>query len=265
MLKRRLKEPFGKAGLIVGVIALVFAMLGGAYAATNNGGGKATASAKAKQGKPGKPGKPGKNGTNGTNGAPGPAGPAGPAGAAGKEGTAGQSVTGAPIAVGNVECAAKEGGVKYTAASGTSNICNGAKGKEGSPWTAGGILPSGKSEHGAWAFDEESAGRSAIDPVSFPIPLENAIEESHVHAFEGETAPTGCTLTEGFLEADPGNFCVHLVATTGLPSIAASEILVLNPDEATEISDGTGRSGAVLFALVPAKKTGLGTWAVTAE
>ena len=37
MLKRRLKEPFGKAGLIVAVVALVFAMLGGAYAATSSG------------------------------------------------------------------------------------------------------------------------------------------------------------------------------------------------------------------------------------
>src|SRR5665811_1077143 len=41
---QRLKEPFGKAGLIVAVVALVFAMLGGAYAA--NGSGDATASAK---------------------------------------------------------------------------------------------------------------------------------------------------------------------------------------------------------------------------
>ena len=63
---RAIREPFGKAGLIVGIVALVFAMLGGAYAATNNGGGKATASAK---GKPGPAGKPGKTG---------PAGPAGP-------------------------------------------------------------------------------------------------------------------------------------------------------------------------------------------
>ncbi|MCW2987260.1 MAG: hypothetical protein JWM24_198, partial [Solirubrobacterales bacterium] len=33
MLKRRLREPFGKAGLTVGVIALVMALVGGAYAA----------------------------------------------------------------------------------------------------------------------------------------------------------------------------------------------------------------------------------------
>jgi hypothetical protein len=47
---KRLREPSGKAGLTVAVIALVFAMFGGAYAASNSGedskaSGKATATA----------------------------------------------------------------------------------------------------------------------------------------------------------------------------------------------------------------------------
>jgi hypothetical protein len=45
-----LRNRFGIPG-VISVIALVFAMLGGAYAANNSsGGGKATASAKVKKG-----------------------------------------------------------------------------------------------------------------------------------------------------------------------------------------------------------------------
>ncbi|HKB50891.1 MAG TPA: hypothetical protein VKC63_05620, partial [Solirubrobacterales bacterium] len=62
-----LRNRFGIPG-VISVIALVFAMLGGAYAASDNGSGKATASAKAKAG------------PRGPRGKTGPAGPAGPAG-----------------------------------------------------------------------------------------------------------------------------------------------------------------------------------------
>jgi hypothetical protein len=48
MLRRRLKEPFGKAGLTVAMLALVVAMAGGAYAATGGGNGKAATASKAK-------------------------------------------------------------------------------------------------------------------------------------------------------------------------------------------------------------------------
>src|ERR1700704_3299328 len=71
-----LRTRFGIPG-VISVIALVFAMLGGAYAASNSGGGKATASAKAKRG------------PRGPKGATGPAGPTGPAGATGPSGARG--------------------------------------------------------------------------------------------------------------------------------------------------------------------------------
>ena len=95
-MKRRLKEPFGKAGLTVAVVALVFAMLGGAYAASGGLNGKQKKEVKkiAKQfaGKNGADGAPGANGTNGTNGT---------GGANGANGTNGNSVlngTGTPSA-----------------------------------------------------------------------------------------------------------------------------------------------------------------------
>ena len=75
-----LRTRFGIPG-VISVIALVFAMFGGAYAASNSsGGGKATASAKAKKGP---------RGPKGPKGDTGPAGPQGPAGAKGDTGAPG--------------------------------------------------------------------------------------------------------------------------------------------------------------------------------
>lgn len=129
-MKRRLKEPFGKAGLTVAVIALVFAMFGGAYAASNSSdGGKVTASAKAKKG------------PRGPKGPAGPAGPQGPAGAPGAKGDTGakgdKGDPGAPGATGlqgpkgeagmcseeEPECALAPGGVL----TGTWGVAGGPK------------------------------------------------------------------------------------------------------------------------------------------
>lgn len=78
----RLREPFGKAGLIVATVALVVALVGGAYAAN---GGDLLAGASAKHHKRSKA----KRGPRGPRGKTGPAGPAGPQGAAGKDGASG--------------------------------------------------------------------------------------------------------------------------------------------------------------------------------
>ena len=66
-----IREPFGKAGLIVGVIALVFAMLGGAYAASALSGKQKKEVEKIAKKFVGKPGAPGANGTNGEDGTTG--------------------------------------------------------------------------------------------------------------------------------------------------------------------------------------------------
>jgi hypothetical protein len=83
-MKRRLKEPFGKAGLTVAILALVMAMVGGAYAAgglTKSQEKQVTKIAKKYAGKPG------------ATGPTGAAGSAGPAGSAGKNGTNGTNGT----------------------------------------------------------------------------------------------------------------------------------------------------------------------------
>jgi hypothetical protein len=182
---KRLREPFGKAGLTVAVIALVFAMLGGAYAAgglTSKQKKEVKAIAKSFQG-------------TGPAGAAGPAGPQGPAGAKGDSGAGGkEGISPIGTAFSGNEKGCSEGGVEFKGAN-TTVACNGKKGnngtagksvvveeeatgtgncaglggssfeqqgsatktyacngKEGSPWTAGGTLPSGKTETGAWGF-----------------------------------------------------------------------------------------------------------------
>jgi hypothetical protein len=91
MLQRlRRPEPFGKAGLMVAVFALVVAMAGGAYAAgALSGKQKKEVEKIAKKfaGKPGANGQQGAAGANGTNGTNGKDGASGNPGAPGKDGT----------------------------------------------------------------------------------------------------------------------------------------------------------------------------------
>jgi hypothetical protein len=86
------RNRFGAPG-VISVIALIFAMFGGAYAASNGGSGNATTSAKAKKGPRGPRGKTGPAGPAGPAGAVGPAGPAGPKGDPGAQGAEGKPGT----------------------------------------------------------------------------------------------------------------------------------------------------------------------------
>ncbi|HEY8810199.1 MAG TPA: hypothetical protein VIM28_09275, partial [Solirubrobacterales bacterium] len=174
-----LRNRFGIPG-VISVIALVFAMMGGAYAASNNsGGGKATASAKAKRG------------PRGPKGPTGPAGPQGPAGPAGKDGANGAS--GAPGADGKsveVEAAGAEcpeGGSKFKVGGVVKGAaCNGEEGEPGEDGEDGepGILhsgeslPSGATETGSWIFPGGSP-QGTTTAVSFPIPLPAEIDGAH--------------------------------------------------------------------------------------
>jgi hypothetical protein len=160
-----IREPFGKAGLIIAVIALVFAMVGGAFAAKGALTGKQKKEvekiAKKYAGKTGPAGPQGPAGTNGTNGKDG---------ANGKDGTNGTN--GKSVTTGNAALAECEEGGITVEVEGTpatkKKVCNGEEGKEGSPWTAGGTLPPEKTETGAWV------------PISFPIPLAAKIMDFHI-------------------------------------------------------------------------------------
>jgi hypothetical protein len=232
-------------------LALVFAMTGGAYAAnhflitsTKQISPKVLKALKGANGKNGAAGPAGPAGA-GTPGPAGPQGPAGPAGGAGPAGTPGKD--GAP----------------------------GKDGKEGSPWTAGGTLPSGKSETGQWAVAQVINGEPFEFMqlgISFPIRLANPLASSQVHFIGLEeqqkgTLPAGC---EGSFEepkAEAGNLCVFVrksVNFTKLEPIALP-FNIENAETASEL--GAGASGAVLSAS-PAeagKIVANGVWVVTAE
>ena len=178
---RAIREPFGTAGLLVAIVALVFALAGGAYAANNLG---ATAS-KAKAGPRGKTGKTGPAGPAGPAGATGPAGPAGAKGEPGASGS-----PGSPGASGESVTIAKKGEcTEFSNKSGSGKACNGAPGPEGNIKAT---LPSGSTETGAWAVGQiagNSGGNNTqFDSISFNIPLETPIENAEQCGESGKPA-----------------------------------------------------------------------------
>jgi Collagen triple helix repeat (20 copies) len=267
-----LRNRFGIPG-VISVIALVFAMFGGAYAASNNsGGGKATASAK------GKPGPPGPRGKTGKTGPAGPAGPQGPAGANGAKGDTGApgsngtngsngaSVTNTVVPTSSATCG-HLGGAEFKVGSGApTTACNGKEGEEGEegpqgePWTAGGTLPPGATETGSWAFDVNEAGVEVLEPISFPIKLSALISEAHVHY--GIEEPAFHSICSGTIlnpTAPPGELCVYQSPVEFL----GADLKGVFP-LGSEGDEGAARVGATLaFVTTAAPGYGIGSWAVT--
>src|ERR1051325_5034767 len=173
----RLEKHFGRAGLILGTLALIAALVGTAIAS----GGltkqqekrvKQLATPIAKQ----YAGKPGATGPAGPQGNPGVQGPAG---SAGKDG-----VTGATGETGPT----------------------GPSGKIG-PTGPQGPLQSEKTETGMWGGTEFLEGPSAMYlPVSFTLP----VEPPPTLVFVESGSAAGCPgVTEGVPQAEPGNLCVY--------------------------------------------------------
>lgn len=247
-----LRNRFGIPGVIA-VIALVFAMIGGAYAAskglTSKQKKEVTKIAKKYAGKPG---------------ATGPQGPAGPAGANGKDGANGQNgangkdgksvVTGiatpAECPDGGITVEVQGSGVK-------KKICNG---KTGFTET----LPSGMTETGTWVALGEAASQEGVD-YSFAIPLAAPLDGAHVHFFSDTVAggaPGGdfgatCTGSTTNPTAPSGHLCVY--------GEASSTALVDPAGPITIPGDGLGAStaGAITSFLFLESGQARGMWAVT--
>jgi hypothetical protein len=274
---------------LMAFVALVFALTGGAFAASGHGGGagsKTTAStprasnhaivltaaskskskAKSKTGARGPAGPAGKNGANGVNGAPGATGPVGPAGPTGGQGPQG------PIGPQGPQ------GPQGPA---------GEQGKEGKTGYAE-TLPPGKTltgEFSASAFteegkEEELAGTFATTAVNFPFRVENESKEGPLPHFikAGETSlPKGCTGSAQEPGAEEGNLCVfatqetdiqesqlgHLICDLNLPSNQCTGfgLTRVNPDGFVikSLPKEGGEAGHGQAMLID------GTWAVTAE
>ena len=267
------------ATTIVAIVALVFAMTGGAYAAkhylitnTKQISPKVLKQLKGKNGKNGANGAAGANGKDGAQGLPGKDGTNGTNGANGANGV---SVASKEVTTKEAACA-KQGGVELTAAENKkTTLCNG---KEGSPWTAGGTLPSGKTETGTW-FGVSSATKLVRFAISFPIPLESPIPKTiatvHIITFKGfkeNKVPAGCSGgTPTKPKAAAGNFCLFegelseeepLEEDPLAQEPGVGKAVVVNPgNNGSEI--GTAGVAVELFATAENALYG-GTWAVTA-
>ncbi len=155
---------------MIASLALVFAMSGGAYAAskyvitsTKQISPKVLKSLQGKAGPAGPAGPAGAAGVGaaGVQGAQGAQGPQGPAGTGekgekGTTGTAGTSVTSKEIKPGEPACN-KEGGSEFTAGASKTTACNGKTG-----FTA--TLPSGKTETGTWIAQGSDFGSGEAKP-----------------------------------------------------------------------------------------------------
>jgi len=265
-----LRTRFGIPG-VISVIALVFAMLGGAYAANDNSGdGNATASAKPKKGA---------TGPRGPKGATGPAGPQGPAGANGAKGDTGSAggtgPAGKSVETGNAtvgECPNGGATVQVAGEAATKKkVCNGAPGangtdgEDGSPWTAGGTLPPGETETGAWGGQVGAA--SFFGTASFAIPLAAELDQAHAIGIKaGGPVPGECedathpgTASAANPEAEPGYLCVYVGID---PGASPNSPLIFKTSALGQ--KGASTTGALVQGGTTAGFPYVGTFAVTA-
>jgi len=257
-----IREPFGKAGLIVACLALVLATTGAAFAAgglTKSQEKQVTKIAKKYAGK---------------NGAPGATGPAGPAGAAGAKGdkgdpgekgeTGGTGNTGQPgksvavraIPTEETECA-ELGGAMVTPEGGAGvEVCNGEAGAPGSPWPGGGVLASKATETGSWATGT-SEGNISFAALPFPVQLPGPIAEANVHLLDGTTDTTHCPGTAAEPKAAPGQLCVYVTQKSGVTFMEIQ-------DPAGEAAQNASRAGSMVYVEGGTEGFVYGTFAVTA-
>jgi Collagen triple helix repeat (20 copies) len=265
---RAIREPFGKAGLTVAILALVMALVGGAYAAgglTKSQEKQVKKIAKKYAGKAGPAGAAGTNGTNGTNGkdgAPGTAGTNGTNGEPGEDGTDGadgKSVVVTPVVEGDAFICDQRGGATVEVEGGSpTEVCNGEegeKGDKGDPWTVGGTLPPGATLSGTWAFSGSSNTEQFV-PLSFSVPLPFTLPGSRAHHLAPAASHSTCNGTVNNPKAPPGELCVYTAAES--PDMTRSGPVRV------DFELGTNRTGALVYYTgVTAESYATGTWAVT--
>lgn len=285
-LYRSFRDRFGTAGVLLGVIALILALGGTALAAKGALTGKQKKEVeKIAKKYAGKPGAPGATGAPGPQGAPGPKGETGAKGDKGDKGDTGNAGTpGTPGAAGKSVTLASEpeglncgsgtgGGVKVEVegnAASKKYVCN------GSPWTAGGMLPPGQSETGTWAVNfttNKTVSPAVVSSISFPIPVDSTGSEAFVfteaEVEEEEFGASGCTGTWRLPESTkPGVLCVFTYNEFGSEHVTGNRITI---KPISGFPEGFGPTGVAIgvgtVSVEGGEQTLLsfdGTWAVTA-
>ena len=240
---------------VAATMALVFALTGGAVAASSHGGGAsspagAVASAPVGRGGSGAQATAAVGGNtllataskSKPKGKTGPRGPKGPTGPAGKNGTNGTNgANGAPGAKGENGAAGGQGPQGPAGPAGPTGP-QGEIGEPGEAGPAGAIhgqepLPPEATETGSWAFGEvpqtevPSTGETVLESayyhtvLSFPIQLAAPLAVGDVHyvktAEQTGTEPSGCVVagkngTAAAPKASPGNLCVYEAKNSGM-------------------------------------------------
>jgi hypothetical protein len=247
-----LRTRFGIPG-VISVIALVFALVGGAYAANNSSsGGKATASAKAKKGPRGPKGATGPAGPAGAQGPAGPAGAKGDAGANGSNGAAGPTgPTGAAGAKGATGAAGATGATGFSGFTAT--------------------LPSGKTETGTWG--EERGGiltSEIVEPISFSIPLAAGSEKAfflspeEIELEEGVGFEAGCTGSVEQPTAPAETLCVYTAEENNTKIVLPPFFVIKGGLGYLPAGTLMRFSTSLPSPAEPASISMNGTWAVTA-
>ena len=243
--KTRKREPLATAALVISILALVLALVGGSYAASRHLGA-ATSKSKPQRGP---------RGPRGETGPAGQPGAAGERGVPGLLGANGENVIARTVIPGNLHC--ETGGTKFRFPDGTTSFtCNGAegaRGKEGPAWPPGGTLPVGDSMTGTWVAGP-SAGETGRASISFPIPLPSyvtaTLPKCEVTNLFGECLSRYCpksgTPYQGFL-------CIYGISESDLK-------FVFNPENNQPWEGGTTGATMILGPGSPSQ----GSWKVTA-
>lgn len=253
----RIRKRFTYANVAM-TLALVFAMTGGAYAASKY------VISSTKQIKPSVISQlKGKNGANGKNGATGATGATGAPGATGAQGPAGTNGTNGSNGNNGVN-----GITGPKGATGPAGITGpkGATGPEGVCSTSNCVLPSGVSLKGEWDAERTVSGvlNSLADAVSFVVPLSAApgtvhyikapTEEEKEHG-EFPATPAGCTGNVENPGAEDGNLCVFAEEESNVAQASFAPKVEYVKSIGFRIKAVSEEAGQSRF---------YGTWAVTA-
>ena len=120
----------------------------------------------------------------------------------------------------------------------------GAEGTAASIATAAGILQSGKTETGTWAFTKNSPGQIRV-PLSLPIPTKEPLHVGFAQSGEEDPSPH-CVGSVAKPTADPGYLCVyseqHEDPLNALGPVRTSGVVLIyesNSTAAPQVNEGT--------------------------